>query len=452
MELIHPDDRKTIDETSVPASEKCYVEFHQSFDYRIRHKSGEYRWYCHRAVIDLDDNGKAVRMAGSIADIQDRKNTEVLAKEGIRLRDNFLSMLSHELRNPMGAVTNALSSLDCESSEESSQELMVIRRQTQQMARLLDDLLDVARFGRDKIEFRKEIVDLCGLVAPVIESVDYQLEEKEQRLKTSVCEGPLNIIGDPSRISQAQTNLIVNASKFSNTRTEILYSIERGEEEAIISVTDSGAGIAPEMLKSVFGLFVQSEHHAIGRSAGGMGVGLSITQKIVNAHNGSVTAHSDGHGHGSKFEIRLPLTTLLHDKREAEESAELDRSLTCKVMLVEDNVDARDMLAKTFRRRDFDVLAVGDGKAAIQQFPDFEPAVAVIDIGLPGISGFEIASTIRQNELWNDVLLVALTGFGQKSDQEAIFKAGFDHHIVKPLQFSALHDIILRHLSKPEST
>ena len=449
MRRIHPDDRTKIESSSIPGNEKCYVEMHRNFDYRMMHKSGEYRWYCHRAIIDFDQSGKAIRMTGTIADIQDRKNSEVIAHEGIRLRDNFLSMLSHELRNPMGAVMNALTNLNGDfddSNGETPMELAVIRRQTLQMARLLDDLLDVARFGRDKIEFRKEIVDVCGLVDSVIESVDYQLEAKNQILKTSVCEGPLNVIGDPSRISQSQTNLIVNASKFSDPAQEISYSIQRENDEAVITVTDRGAGIAPHLLESVFGLFVQSDD-TLQQSTGGMGVGLSLTQKIIDAHNGKVTAQSKGKGHGSTFQIRLPLTTLTHEKREPTKSQGLDRSLTCKIMLVEDNMDAREMMGKTFQRRGFVVLAVGDGKTAIEKFPDFDPVVVVVDIGLPGISGYEVAKTVRQNPLWDNVMLVALTGFGQKEDREAIFAAGFDHHIVKPLIFDNLHDLILEHLS-----
>ncbi len=454
MKRIHPDDQVRIQQSSLPENEKCFVELHKSFDYQMLHKSGEYRWYCHRAIIDFDENGKATRMTGSIADIQDRKNSEVIANEGIRLRDNFLSMLSHELRNPMGAVMNALTNLDCQpvngNKDSSSPELNVIRRQTRQMARLLDDLLDVARFGRDKIEFRKEVVDLCGLVDSVIESVDYQLEQKRQILKTSICEGPLNVIGDPSRITQAQTNLIVNASKFSDLDQAITYSIQRGETEAIITVSDKGAGIPIELLESIFGLFVQSDN-ALERSIGGMGVGLSLTQKIVQAHNGTVTATSQGPDKGSSFEIRLPLTAINHVKREPNNGLQIDRSLSCRLLLVEDNVDAREMLAKTFRRRGFEVLAVGDGKTAINRFPEFEPKVAIIDIGLPGISGYDVVKTIRQNELWNDVMLVALTGYGQKKDKIDILNAGFDQHIVKPLVFDQLHELILSHLSKAQS-
>ena len=451
MDLIHPEDRIKIQQSTIPSNEKCYVELHENFEYRMLHGSGEYRWYCHRAIVDRDETGKAVRMTGSIADIHDRKSSQAFANEGIRLRDNFLSMLSHELRNPIGAVMNAMENIrsrELNGDEfDNQQELDVIHRQTTQTARLLDDLLDVARFGRDKIEFRKEIVDLCELVDSVIESADYQLEEKGQFLKTSICEGPLNIIGDPSRISQAQTNLIVNASKFSKPGQEVVYTLKRENDEAVITIADKGVGIEPRMLDRVFDLFVQSDDR-LDRSNGGLGVGLSLAQKIVKAHNGAIAASSQGLGKGSEFEIRLPLTSLQHLKRETVKIPELDKSLTCKVMLVEDNVDARNMLAKTFKRRGFDVLAVGDGKTAIKKFPEFDPTVAVIDIGLPEISGYEIAKTIRQNPLWDEVMLVALTGYGQEKEKKAIYDCGFNRHFIKPLQFEELHRLIIAHLSR----
>ena len=453
MKLIHPDDREKIQRTSIPLSKKCYVELHENFEYRMLHASGQYRWYCHRAIVDRDKDGKAIRMTGSIADIEERKASESLDKEGIRMRDNFLSMLSHELRNPVGAIMNAIENineLDCfdtssENEDSGRAELNVIQRQTRQTSRLLDDLLDVARFGRDKIEFRKEVIDLCELVNTVIESVDYQLEEKQQLLRTSICEGPLKVIGDPSRLSQAQTNLIVNASKFSEAGKEIVFTIQREEDEAVISITDQGVGIDQNSLDSVFELFFQS-NETLDRSTGGLGVGLSLAQKIIRAHNGSIVANSDGPGRGAEFQIRLPLTELKHEKREPVDIQNLDRSSTCKIMLVEDNSDAREMLAKTFRRRGFEVLAVADGKTAIKEFPEFEPQVAVIDIGLPGISGYQLAEAIRQNELWNHILLVALTGYGQAKEKEAILDSGFDHHIVKPLRFEELHRTIAAHL------
>ena len=447
LKLIHPDDREKIQQTSIPDADKCFVEVHRVFEYRMLHSSGKYRWYCHRAIVDFDSNGDAIRMTGSIADIHDRKFSETMDREGIRLRDNFLSMLSHELRNPIGAVVNAMQNIEGRESDfENNKEMAVIQRQSRQMTRLLDDLLDVARFGRDRIEFRKEIVDLCSLAASAIESVDFQLENRQQVLRTSVCEGPLNVIGDPARLSQAQTNLIINASKFSQPGQEITYTIERIGEAAVITVVDEGIGIEPDMLEQVFEMFVQS-FKTLDHSAGGMGVGLSLSRKIIDAHNGTITADSEGHGKGSTFQIRLPLTTLKHEQRNVVRPNFLDRSLVCKIMLVEDNSDAREMLAKTFHRRGFDVLEAPDGETALELLEDFEPRVAVIDIGLPGMSGEELAEKIRKDQRWDDVMLIALTGFGQSDEKLASLQAGFDHHFTKPLQFSELHDLILTQLS-----
>lgn len=445
LKRIHPDDRAKIVATTLPSQDRCYVEVHQVFEYRMKHRSGEYRWYCHRAIVDYDESGKAVRMTGSVADIQDRKKAELFANEGIRLRDNFLSMLSHELRNPMGAVLNAVESLEAEhekGQESHPQETRVIGRQTRHMARLLDDLLDVARFGRGEIEFRKEVVDLSELADAAIEATGYELESKQQKLTCSIPSNPLRVLGDPARLTQAQINLIVNASKFSDPEQEIKYSIRLEGEEAVISVADFGLGIPDKILDSIFDLFVQSEE-TLDRSKGGMGVGLSLARTIVEAHQGLISVASDGPGQGSTFEIRLPTTTL---PSESKKNKDVKVQGGCKVLLVEDNRDALNMLAKSFRRRGFEVATAEDGLDALVRFDEFVPEVAVIDIGLPKMNGYEVAKKIRSNQLWDGKLLVALTGYGQNSERDAILNAGFDHHLVKPLNFSVLNDLIYKHI------
>ena len=459
LTLIHPDDRSKIESTTLPSQDKCYVELHDDFEYRMRHRNGQYRWYRHCAVIDYNDQGKVVRMTGSVADIQERKESQLMATEGIRLRDSFLSMLSHELRNPMGAVMNALDNIniDAETENESyhPHELTVIQRQTRHMARLLDDLLDVARFGRDRMEFRKERVNLCSLVDEVIEAVDYQLNLKQQTLVTSICEGPVPVIGDPARLIQAQTNLIVNASKFSDSGKQITYSLNVKNNEVVISIEDEGVGIESDTVDRIFDLFVRLED-TLEQSGDGMGVGLSLAQKIVHAHRGTIDVKSEGKDKGCTFQIKLPISHLNAEEHNSKtptqtQTQSSDASdLTCKIMLVEDNVDAREMLAKALTRRGFEVSAFADGKSAVKAFPEFSPQVAIIDIGLPKISGHEVAKSIRQNPLWNQTLLVALTGYGQDEDGDAIAAAGFDHHLVKPLRFEKLHQLLLKHLSCAE--
>ncbi len=448
MELIHPEDRAKILATTLPGQDRCFVELHQNFEYRMKHKSGDYRWYCHRAIVDHDENGKAVRMTGSVADIQERKKAELMATEGIRLRDNFLSMLSHELRNPMGAVLNAVTSFEFESQDAKTDlpdELKIIRRQSRHMARLLDDLLDVARFGRGRIEFRKEVVDLCELARAVIEATNFEVHAKNQLLSSSIAEGPISVLGDPARLIQAQTNLIINATKFSDPGAEIKFSIGTVGNNAVITISDHGIGIPSEMVDSIFELFVQSED-SLDRTVGGMGVGLSLARSIVEAHQGRITVTSEGTGKGSTFQILMPLTqmSLVRNGESFDEHlpGSNDGVQDTKILLVEDNLDALNMLAKSLRRRGFEVETAEDGKQAVSKFEKFQPDIAVMDIGLPEMNGYEVANTIRSNPKWNNTTLIALTGFGQKVEQEMVTKSGFDHHLVKPLKFEELKRLI----------
>ncbi|MCG8653258.1 MAG: ATP-binding protein, partial [Pirellulales bacterium] len=447
---IHPDDRKRIQQTSVPDQEQCYVEVHRRFEYRMLHQSGEYRWYCHRAVVDHDQHGEAIRMTGSIADIHDRKMAEEQSAQAILRRDNFLSMLSHELRNPMGAVLNAIQLYEPEETAAESvvkhelgtdhSGLRVIDRQIKHMARLLDDLLDVARFGQGRIEFRKEVVDLARIADEVIESVNHEFRTKQQQLHMSICEGPLNVLGDPARLKQAQVNLLVNASKYTSEHGEIWYEVGSCQEEAEITIRDSGEGIPPELLETIFDLFVQSES-TLARSSGGMGVGLSLARSIVEAHRGSITAQSSGIGNGSTFQIRLPLTAIeLENLPPATSPEVMDR----KLLLVEDNDDARTMLAKVLKRRGFDVAVAANGKSALQMFDSFRPDVAIIDIGLPLMDGYQIARQIRGDSQWSQTILIALTGYGRQSDRDTALQAGFDEHLVKPLSLPELFDQIAK--------
>ena len=464
LNLIHPEDRVRVMQTSVPAQETCFVAEHRDFEYRMRHKSGEYRWYRHRAIVDLSPTGRPYRMTGSIGDIHVQKIAEMKNAEEIRRRDNFLAMLSHELRNPMGAVLNALECMQVEgqaheiSYEEDAAALLdsndvddsgqfvesatrVIARQTKHMARLLDDLLDVARFGQSKIEFRKEVVDLDALAEDVLEAVEHSIQAKNQILHASLNMGPVHIYADPARIKQAQVNLLMNASKFTAVGGEIWYELQTELGVAIITIRDTGEGIPPNLLNGIFDLFVQSES-TLARSSGGMGVGLSLSRSIIEAHDGIIVADSEGLGKGSTFRIQLPLT-----KRKHVPSAPPPHFVTenYRLMVVEDNNDARLMLVKTLRLQGFEVEGAADGQSALDLIESFRPEVAVIDIGLPGMDGYQLANEIRNNGNLKKVMLIALTGYGRTEDFEASRRAGFDAHLVKPLNPSDLLSLISQH-------
>jgi two-component system CheB/CheR fusion protein len=306
------------------------------------------------------------------------------------------------------------------------------------MARLLDDLLDVARFGRGSIEYRKEVVDISELADEVLEAVRYEIEAKDQILHATVCDGQLPVFADPARIKQAQVNLLVNASKYTSAGGDIWYDVDREGHEVLISVRDSGEGIRPELLDSIFDLFVQSEK-TLARSSGGMGVGLSLGRTIIEAHGGQIMAESDGLGQGSTFRIRLPITDKKQPRRVPPPHFQ---SAGRKLLLVEDNDDARLMLAKTLRLQGFEVADAADGQAALSLFASFRPDAAVIDIGLPVMDGYQLAREIRQRKEFADTLLVALTGYGRQVDREAAEAAGFDAHLVKPLKPTDLYELV----------
>lgn len=435
LSLVHPDEREQINRTSIPGHDRCMVELHHDFEYRLMTKSGEYRWFRHRAIVDYDESGNVLRITGSVADIHDRKVSE-MQSQAIQRRDNFLAMLSHELRNPVGAILNAIQVFEFKESPSSSasQEYQIIARQSRHIARLLDDLLDVARFGQDRLEFRKTVCNLGDLCREAIEATAYHFHHKNHVLTVSVEDASLLAEVDPARIKQAQVNLLTNAAKYTPDEGHIFYRVFRDGDEAVMTIEDSGDGIVPDMIDSVFDMFVQSES-TLARSSGGMGVGLSLAKCIVDAHGGKISAASEGEGKGSTFEVRLPLSKNV---AEPPKLAPVPTAQSCRVILVEDNEDARVMLAELLRLQGHEVLEAPDGPTALRIIPETNPDIAVIDIGLPEMNGYQVAERIRQLALPSPMRLVALTGYGTASDREQTTKAGFDSHLVKPLLLDEL--------------
>jgi two-component system CheB/CheR fusion protein len=390
---------------------------------------------------DPDELEQRFRAGRRILQLHDRLH------EMIRRRDEFLAMISHELRNPMGAVLLAIEAIRNVKTQ-FDDEHKVIHRQVTHMARLLDDLLDVARIQQNKIDLRKEPVALVALRDEVLEAVQHQFKAKNQHLHVTPCDGPLLVFGDPARLKQAQVNLLTNASKYTPEGGEVWYEIERCGEKAVITVRDSGDGIPAELLDSIFDLFVQS-HSTLDRSSGGMGVGLSLAKGIIEAHDGSIIAESDGVGRGSTFRIGLPLT----NKPEAPKVPAPHFSFQGhKVLLVEDKDDARTMLAKTLRLSGFEVADACDGQTALELFRTFQPDVAVIDIGLPDMDGYKLAREARQIAKAADVMLIALTGYGRQEDRQAAIEAGFDAHLVKPLDLPDLYRQISTRFTPQKAT
>jgi two-component system CheB/CheR fusion protein len=412
------------------------------------HSDGEQLWRPDGARLPIEFWSTPIRSGGMVVgavvtclDITERKQAEAELKTASRRREQFLAMLSHELRNPLAAVLNAIRVMqrgrfDSEAMVKGQQ---VVERQARHMARLLDDLLDVSRITRGKFELRKADGDLRPSIEAAIESTAPRLAERRITLDVSIPTTPFPVHGDPNRLQQVVVNLLSNAATYSPHGSKVSLRLERAGDTAVITVADEGMGIDPEMLGQIFELFVQADQR-LDRSHGGLGVGLSLARTIVELHGGTIDAESGGPGRGSVFEVRLPLL-----RRElATCSAEPTAASRCKIVLVEDLADSREMLRLLLESNGHVVVDVDDGRAAVDAIDREHPQVALVDIGLPGMNGYEVAQEIRRRPHLSDVLLVALTGYGAPSDLAAAKEAGFDEHVIKPPDIERIEEILAR--------
>jgi CheY-like chemotaxis protein len=352
-------------------------------------------------------------------------------------RDEFLATLAHELRNPLAAIRNAAQVLRQSGGRPPAGErpLEVIERQARHMGRMLDDLLDVARLVRGKLELRRGPVDLERVLDDAVEAARPLLQQQGHRLDRRGPPGPLPVDGDAARLEQVFVNLLHNAAKYTPAGGHVRLEAEAADGRARVRVRDDGAGIDPDLLERVFEPFAQADR-SLARSPGGLGIGLTLVRKMVELHDGTVTAASDGPGRGSTFTVTLPL-------RPAAAAAE-DAGATARVLLIEDNDDAREMLHLLLGLWGYVVEAVGDGPGGLARARAWRPDVVLIDIGLPGMDGYEVARALRQSEGGRCPLLVAVTGYSQPSDRRRALAAGFDAHLVKPVELEQLTALIDR--------
>lgn len=378
-----------------------------------------------------------ISVLAAIVDVTDRKRLESSLRNQVVQRDRFLATLSHELRNPMAAILTAASILNrvTDDAPETAGPCGVIRRQASQIATLLDDLLDVSRVTQDKINLRREVTDLTLLGKEAIEAVAPLLPAHGHDVHLEISDAPLWSNVDRSRLLQIIENLLTNAIKYTPDRGNITLTLAREYQQATIRVRDNGRGIAPELLDSIFDMFVQSDD-TLDRSEGGMGVGLTLVRSLVALHNGTIEAHSPGVGQGSEFVVRLPLTTK-RPQRESLADAQHDPE-DLRIVLVEDSDDAREMLAALLSFEGYQVQTASNGKDGFELIMQQRPDVALLDIGLPDLDGYQIARRVREQLLKDEIHLIALTGYGRAEDHEAVLEAGFDEHLVKPVNMQDL--------------
>jgi two-component system CheB/CheR fusion protein len=314
-------------------------------------------------------------------------------------------------------------------------------RQVEHMVRLVDDLLDVARIMRGRIELRKEPVDLQSIVAGAVETARPVLDAQGQELVVSLPNEPLRLDADPTRVNQVVGNLLNNAAKFSQRSGRVWLTVERQGDEAVIRVRDEGSGIPPELLPHVFDLFVQGDR-SLERTQGGLGIGLTVVRRLVQLHGGTVTAYSAGVGLGSEFIIRLPLQSGASVHEWPQRPAAGTPAAVRRVLVVDDNVDAAESLTMLLRLSGHDVRIAHNGPQALQAAGVFRPEAVILDIGLPGMNGYEVARQLREQPGMDQAVIVAVTGYGQEDDRLRSREAGFDHHLTKPVSPDRLQEVI----------
>jgi signal transduction histidine kinase len=362
-----------------------------------------------------------------------------------RAKDEFLAMLGHELRNPLAPILTALELMRLRGGDLLVRERTIIERQTMHLASLVDDLLDVSRIARGMVELKRERVGIADALAKAIETASPLFEQQSHELVTHVARG-LAVEADPGRLVQVFANLLTNAAKYTDPRGCITVTAEAHGEEVIVAVTDTGRGIAADMLPHVFELFVQ-ERQNLDRSRGGLGLGLAIVRNLVALHGGRVTATSEGPGRGSTFSVHLPraaddTAAASADVRVAPGAAEPADSGAVSVLVVDDNFDAATLLGDLLRARGYRIQIAHDAPETLQLAQHFVPDVALIDIGLPAMDGYELARRLRELPAWQSVKLHALTGYGQSGDRERSRAAGFDRHLIKPIDLATLEAVL----------
>jgi signal transduction histidine kinase len=366
-------------------------------------------------------------------EVERLRQEAAVEQEANRRKDEFLAMLAHELRNPLAPIVHGLSILRLGGNGEAGvQAREMIERQVRHLTRLVDDLLDVSRITRGKIELRKEPVELAGAVHRVVEATRPIVEKQALRLDIALPAEPVCVLADPVRLEQILANLVNNAAKYTDPGGHIWLTAEVKGGEVSVSVRDTGIGMPPEILPRVFELFTQADT-ALDRSRGGLGIGLTLVSSLVRMHGGRVEARSAGPGRGSEFIVRLPV--LRAPFPEAQPAAEPGPppSVSRKLLVVDDNVDAAQSLAMLLTLEGHQVEVAHDGPAALAAAESFKPDVVLLDIGLPGMSGLEVGQRLREQRGRDGLLLIAMTGFGQEDDRRRSLEAGFDCHLVKPV-------------------
>ena len=393
---------------------------------------------------ELDPSGAVVGYVAAVVNVSERHRAEQALLDADRRKDAFLATLAHELRNPLAALQNAAQLLTAPRTDPGKRSAVgaIIERQLRQLVRIVDDLLDVSRITRGLLQLRVERIELSPVIATAVEAATLAAASAAQTFAVEIPDEPIYLNADPERIAQVLTNLLMNATKYTPAGGRILLSVGAVADEVTIAVDDSGIGIPGEMLESVFEMFTQL-NHTRDQAQGGLGIGLTLVRHLVELHGGTVIAESAGIGRGSRFIVRLPrVPAMASMAAHAPDAATGGVSVRKRVLIADDNVDAAESLQLWLQMAGHDVRTALDGIRALAAVESFRPDVALLDVGMPGMSGLEVARRVREFPWGTDVVLVALTGWGQDDDRRRTAEAGFNHHLTKPVSPDVIEELI----------
>ena len=437
--IIHPDDAPGY----VAALEQSLRD-RSRFQQRVRVKSakGEWRWLKSYALPWFNADEEYAGHVGISIDVTDAVNAETALLEADRRKDEFLATLAHELRNPLAPISNALALIARpDGATAIPRVLPVIKRQVEYMVRLVDDLLEISRITSGKIELRQVPTDLAVVLRNAVDASMSLINEKGHKLSVFIPESPLIVHADAVRLEQVFTNLLNNAARYTRQGGQIWLTARQEDQEAVVSVRDNGIGILPAMLPRLFDMFAQERRNGVGTQEG-LGIGLNLVTRLLQMHGGSVEALSEGRDRGSEFIVRLPLSEIPARGSTGEPERVVPQPSGLRILVVDDNHDAAEVLCMLLESMGLNAKAVNSGPAALGVLPTYRPNVILLDIGMPGMNGYEVARRIREQPQFDNTRLVALTGWGQEEDRQLSKNAGFDHHLTKPVDFKVLKDLI----------
>ncbi|MBP6311780.1 MAG: PAS domain S-box protein [Flavobacteriales bacterium] len=440
---VHPEDLSKITATFAEAISSKRPWEHV---FKLKNKEGEYRWFLSISVPIINEKGEIEKWFGTNTDITDRKAVEEELATIATNKDNFLATLAHELRGPLAPLKNGLQLMEMATDDPAVQEntrgMMV--RQLDHMVRLVDDLMDLSRINTGKFKLNMDEVDISDVVATAMEASRPEIDRNGHTLSVDVSSEMLLVKGDRDRLVQVVSNLLNNAAKYTPEKGRISVVVEHRANDVLIRVKDNGIGIAPEHINNVFDMFAQVDMQQKSRSGGGLGIGLNIVQRMMENHNGSVHAYSEGLGKGSEFTLRIPRMTDKIVPAAIPVNTVSEQGAKRRVLIVDDNEDAALSMSMILKKRGHTVNVAHDGQAAVAAGAEFKPELVIMDIGMPKMNGYEACAAMRNTNWGKNCLIFALSGWGQEEDRQKSKEAGFDRHVVKPIDRATLEWIVLQ--------